>query len=160
MQWYNIFIRFAIGFRGRFYDFCKLRLFNRVLFRIIYWSSEHYPIIITTWKTTKTAPTPVKTVPNISPVTQWCMKNITCIILLSHVAAEAPTAACAIIYLSLLKQAVFIVEPIYCSIQFTFEMPICFCWRFVATEEFFGNMKQYILLLNTMIIWNIKTLKH
>ena len=31
--------------------------------------------------------------------------------------------------LSLLKQAVFIVVPIYCSIQFTFEMPICFCQR-------------------------------
>ena len=67
---------------------------------------------MTTWKTTKTAPTPVKTVPNISPVTHWCIENITCIILLSHVAAEAPTAACAIIYLSLLKQAVFIVVPI------------------------------------------------
>ena len=112
VQRYIICLSPAIGFRGRVGDFCKLRLFNRVLFHIIYWSSEHYPIIMTTWKTTKTAPTPVKTVPNISPVTHWCIENITCIILLSHVAAEAPTAACAIIYLSLLREAVFIIVPI------------------------------------------------
>ena len=65
-----------------------------------------------TWKTTKTAHIPIKTVPNISPVTQWCEENIPYVILLLHASAEAPTATCAIINLSLLKQAVFIIVPI------------------------------------------------
>ena len=50
--------------------------------------------------------------------------------------------------LSLLKQAVFIIVPIYCSIQFTFEMPICFSqcclqWRlYIATvKEFFDKWR-------------------
>ena len=121
VQRYNIFMRFAIGFRGRFCDFCELRLFNRVYFGIIYWSSEHYQLLRQRGKTTKTARIPIKTVPDIAPVTQWSEENITYVIFLLHASAEAPTAACAIIYLSLIKQAVFIIVPIYCSIQFTFE---------------------------------------
>ena len=112
MQRYNISMRFAIGFRGRFCDFCKLRLFNRVRFCIIYWSSEYYPLLRQRGKTTKTAHIPVKTVSDIAPGTHWWEENLTCMIFLSHASAEAPTAACAIIYLSLLKQAVFIVVPI------------------------------------------------
>ena len=129
MQRYNIFMRFAIGFRGRFCDFCELRLFNRVLNDIIYWGSEHYTYIQWRGKNTKTAHIPIKTVPDIAPGTHWWEENLTCMIFLSHASAEAPTAACAIICLSLLKQAVFIIVPIYCSIQFTFEMPICFSQR-------------------------------
>ena len=80
-------------------------------------------------KPQKTAHIPIKTVPDIAPGTQRCEENIPYVILLLHASAEAPTATCAIINLSLLKQAVFIIVPIYCSIQFTFEMPICFSQR-------------------------------
>ena len=44
------------------------------------------------------------------------------------------------------KQAVFIIVPIYCSIQFTFEMPICFSqrclkWRlYIATRRVLGRL--------------------
>ena len=54
-------------------------------------------------------------------------------------------------------QAVFIIVPIYCSIQFTFKMPICFCWRFVAIEEFLADMKQNIV---TCTICNMQHLQH
>ena len=65
-----------------------------------------------TWKKHENCSHTNKTVPDIAPGTQWCEENITYVIFLSHASAEAPTAACAIIYLSLLKQAVFIVVPI------------------------------------------------
>ena len=112
VQRYNIFMRFAIGFRGRFAGFCELRLFNRVLIYIIYWSSEHYPLLRQRGKTTKRARIPIKTVPDIAPGTHWWEENLTCMIFLSHASAEAPTATCAIICLSLLREAVFIVVPI------------------------------------------------
>ena len=101
VQRYNIFMRFAIGFRGRFAGFCELRLFNRVCFGIIYWGSEHYPLLRQRGKTTKTAHIPIKTVPDIAPGTHWWEENLTCMIFLSHASAEAPTATCAIICLSL-----------------------------------------------------------
>ena len=155
VQRYNIFMRFAIGFRGRFYDFCELRLFNRVCFGIICWGSEHYTFIQWRGKTTKTAHIPIKTVPDIAPGTQWWEENHTCMIFLSHASAEAPTATCAIICLSLLKQAVFTIVPIYCSIQFTFEMPICFSqrclkWRlYIATRRVLGRLWSNISHSNT-----------
>ena len=61
------------------------------------------------------------------------------------------------------KQAVFIIVPIYCSIQFTFKMPIyfsqcCLQWRlYIATEEFLADIQQYIPQCN---IWSMKHLKH
>ena len=121
VQRYNISMRFAIGFRCRFCDFCELRLFNRVRFCIIYWSSEYYPLLRQRGKTTKTAHIPIKTVPDIAPGTHRWEENLTCMIFLSHASAEAPTATCAIICLSLLKEAVYIIVPLYCSIQFAFE---------------------------------------
>ena len=127
VQRYNIFIRFAIGFRGSFCDFCELRLFNRVLFHIIYWGSEYYTFIQWHGKTTKTAHIPIKTVPDIAPGTHWWEENLTCMIFLSHASAEAPTATCAIIYLSLLKQAVFIIVPIYAQYSLHLKVPIWFC---------------------------------
>ena len=121
VQRYNISMRFAIGFRCRFCDFCELRLFNRVCFGIIYWGSEHYPLLRQRGKTTKTAHIPIKTVPDIATGTQRWEENHTCMIFLSHASAEAPTAACVIICLSLLKQAVFIIVPIILLNTVTFE---------------------------------------
>ena len=109
--------------------------------------------ITITWKNHKTAHIPIKTVPDIAPGTHWWEENLTCMIFLSHASAEAPTATCAIICLSLLKQAVFIIVPIYCSIQLHLKMPICFSqrclkWRLcIATEEFMAD-------------WNIWNMKH
>ena len=68
--------------------------------------------ITITWKNHKTAHIPIKTVPDISPVTQWCEENLTCVIFLLHASVEAPTSACVIICLSLLKQAVFIIDTV------------------------------------------------
>ena len=112
LQSYSFRFVLAIGFCRFSERFRQLRLFNRVRFGIIYWSSEHYPLLRQRGKTTKTARIPIKTVPDIAPVTQWSEEHITYVIFLLHASAEAPTAACAIIYLSLIKQAVFIVVPI------------------------------------------------
>ena len=79
-----------------------------------------------------------------------------CHILITRICGGSHSYVCYYC-LSLLREAVFIIVPIYCSIQFTFKMPICFCWRFVAIEEFLADMKQNIV---TCTICNMQHLQH
>ena len=149
MQRYNISMRFAIGFRCRFCDFCELRLFNRVCFGIIYWGSEHYTYIQWRGKNTKTAHIPIKTVPDIAPGTHRWEENLTCMIFLSHASAEAPTATCAIICLSLPKTGCFH-NSTHNIAQYSFSQR-CLQWRlFICTrKEFFDKWKVYDVTLES-----------
>ena len=68
-------------------------------------------------------------------------------IFLSHASAEAPTAACVIICLNLLKQAVFIIVPIillntvlHLKGQFALANVVCNEGCVLQPEKFFGNV--------------------